>query len=105
MAFASTHENTNYARLNRLLVDVGHTVLRDIFDSKHPPANLHRVLALWRENYLLVFEFIPRVLKQARQKTRLYCAGCFVEKTEKARASCVQFAATDVKRKFSGNRT
>ncbi|KAK2557561.1 hypothetical protein P5673_020317 [Acropora cervicornis] len=45
MAFASTHENTNYARLSRLLVDVGRTVLRDIFDSKHPPANLHRVLS------------------------------------------------------------
>ena len=45
------------------------------------------------------------MLKQARQKTRLYCAGCFVEKIVKARASCVQFVATDVKRKFSGNRT
>ena len=43
-AFASTHENTNYARLCRLLVDFGGTVLRDTFDSKHPPANLHGVL-------------------------------------------------------------
>ena len=43
-AFASTHENTNYARLCRLLVDVGGTVLRDTFDSIHPPANLHGVL-------------------------------------------------------------
>ena len=45
MAFASTQENTNYARLCRLLVDVGSTVLRDTFDSKHPPANLHAVLS------------------------------------------------------------
>ena len=44
MALASTQENTNYARLCRLLVDVGATVIRDVFDSKHPPANLHRVL-------------------------------------------------------------
>ena len=42
-AFASTQENTNYARLCRLLVDVGCTVLRDTFNSIHPPANLHGV--------------------------------------------------------------
>ncbi|XP_015779667.1 PREDICTED: uncharacterized protein LOC107357539 [Acropora digitifera] len=44
-AFASTHETTNYARLCRLLVDVGCTVLRDTFDSFHRPANLHVVLS------------------------------------------------------------
>ena len=44
-AFASTQENTNYARLCRLLVDVGCTVLRDTFDSIHPSANLHVVLS------------------------------------------------------------
>ena len=44
-AFASTQENTNYARLCRLLVDVGCTVLRDTFDSIHPAANLHVVLS------------------------------------------------------------
>ena len=43
-AFLSTHKNTNYARLCRLLVDFGGTVLRDTFDSIHPPANLHGVL-------------------------------------------------------------
>ncbi|XP_067029222.1 NLR family CARD domain-containing protein 3-like isoform X2 [Acropora muricata] len=43
--FASTQENTNYARLCRLLVDVGCTVLRDTFDNIHPPANLHVVLS------------------------------------------------------------
>ena len=45
MAYASTQENTNYARLCRLLVDVGCTVLRDTFDSKYPPANLHVLLS------------------------------------------------------------
>ncbi|XP_015775395.1 PREDICTED: uncharacterized protein LOC107353578 isoform X3 [Acropora digitifera] len=43
--FASTQEDTNYARLCRLLVDVGCTVLRHTFDNKHPPANLHVVLS------------------------------------------------------------
>lgn len=44
-AFPSTKETTNYARLCRLLVDVGSQVLRDIFDRIHPPANLYAVLA------------------------------------------------------------
>ncbi|XP_067029220.1 NLR family CARD domain-containing protein 3-like isoform X2 [Acropora muricata] len=43
--FASTQENTNYARLCRLLVDVGCTALRDTFDNIHPPANLHVVFS------------------------------------------------------------
>ena len=43
--FASTRESTNYARLCHLLTDVGCTVLCDIFDSIHPPANLHVILA------------------------------------------------------------
>ena len=42
---ASTKETTNYARLCRLLVDVGSQAVRDIFDSIHPTAGLHLVLA------------------------------------------------------------
>ena len=45
VGFATTQDNTNYARLCRLLVDVGCTVLRDTFDSIHPPVNLHVVLS------------------------------------------------------------
>ncbi|XP_015768066.1 PREDICTED: uncharacterized protein LOC107346764 [Acropora digitifera] len=45
LAFASTQQTTNYARLCRLLVDVGCTVLRDTFDSIHSPVNLHHVLS------------------------------------------------------------
>ena len=37
---ASSVEKTNGAKLSRLLIDGGTTVLRDIFDSYHPPANL-----------------------------------------------------------------
>ena len=40
-----TQENAYYARLCRLLVDVGFTVLRDTFHRIHPPANLHVVLS------------------------------------------------------------
>ncbi|KAL9965547.1 hypothetical protein ACROYT_G029361 [Oculina patagonica] len=42
---ASTKETTNYARLCRLLVDVGSQALRDTFDGIHPPAGLYLVLA------------------------------------------------------------
>lgn len=42
---ASTKETTNYARLCRLLVDVGSQVLRDTFDGIHSPEGLHKVLA------------------------------------------------------------
>ena len=42
---ASTKETTNYARLCRLLVDVGSQALRDTFDRIHPPAGLHLVLS------------------------------------------------------------
>ena len=40
----STKETTNYARLCRLLVDVGTQALRDTLDVIHTPANLHLVL-------------------------------------------------------------
>ena len=43
-SYASTKETTNFARLYRLLVDVGSHALRNKFDSIHPPANLHGVL-------------------------------------------------------------
>ena len=42
-AFPSTKETTNYARLCRLLVDVGSQALRDTFDAIHPAGGLHIV--------------------------------------------------------------
>ena len=44
-AAPSTKETTNYARLCRLLVELGTRALKDTFDSIHPPARLHAVLA------------------------------------------------------------
>ena len=40
----TTKETSNYARLCRLLVEVGSHVLREIFDRIYPPGNLHTVL-------------------------------------------------------------
>ena len=42
---SSTKETTNYARLCRMLVDIGTQALRDTFDAIHSPANLHADLA------------------------------------------------------------
>ena len=42
---SSSKENINYARLCRLLIDVGTQALRDTFDAIHAPATLHSVLA------------------------------------------------------------
>ena len=50
---ASTKETTNYARLCRLLVDVGCLALRDTFDGIHPPAGLHLVFARHPEHATL----------------------------------------------------
>ena len=44
-SFSSTKETTNYARLCRLLVDVGTQGLREAFDRIHPPSHLHGILA------------------------------------------------------------
>ena len=44
-SFSSSKETTNYARLCRLLVDVGTQALRDTFDRIHPPNCLHWILA------------------------------------------------------------
>ena len=44
-ATSSTKETTNYARLCRLLVDVGTFVLRDYFDTMYTPRSLHTFLA------------------------------------------------------------
>ena len=42
--FPSTKDTTNYARLCRLLVDVGTRVLRETFDNIYPPGILHSEL-------------------------------------------------------------
>ena len=49
--FVSTKETTNYARLCRLLVDVGTQVLRSTFNKIHPPATLHTVLGSTSVHY------------------------------------------------------
>ena len=42
----STKENTNYARVCRLLVDVGSHVLRVTFDKIRPPGEIYTTVVL-----------------------------------------------------------
>ena len=51
-AFASpTRENTNYARLCRLLIDMGTEALRNLFNGIHSPANLRMILSRSSRHY------------------------------------------------------
>ena len=59
---ASSVEKTNGAKLSRLLIDGGTVVLRKIFDSYHPPANL---LADLNANYRTLNDLLrKRVLRR-----------------------------------------
>ena len=69
---ASTKETTNYARLCRLLVDVGSQALRDTFDRIHPPAELHLVLASGTPAYGTLQSLRKKRILNATQLEKLY---------------------------------
>ncbi|XP_022804757.1 NLR family CARD domain-containing protein 3-like [Stylophora pistillata] len=69
--FPSTKDTVNYARLCRLLVDVGSQALRDTFDAIHPPVGLHTVLARYPEHAILQSLKAKKVLN-ATQWGKLY---------------------------------
>lgn len=61
---ASSTEKTNGAKLRRLLIDGGTTVLRNIFDKYHPPASLAADLKV---NYSTLYNLLrKRVIRQAQ---------------------------------------
>ena len=69
---ASTKETTNYARLCRLLVDVGSQALRDTFDGIHPPAGLHGVLAHTNPAHATLQSLRKKKILNATQWGKLY---------------------------------
>ena len=69
--FPFTKETTNYARLCRLLVDVGSQALRDTFDAIHPPGRLPTVLGRHPVHAKLTFLKDKRVLNET-QWEKLY---------------------------------
>ena len=71
-ALASSVEKTNGAKLSRLLIDGGTTVLRKIFDGHHPPANLITDL---NANYSILNNLLRRRVLNGHQWDKLFPPG------------------------------
>ena len=69
---ASSVEKTNGAKLSGLLIDGGTTVLRNVFDSYHPPANLAAVL---NANYLTLNNLLKKKVLHKPQWDLLFPPG------------------------------
>ena len=69
---ASSREKTNGNKLRRLLIDGGTTVLRNIFDHYHPPANLASDL---NANYSILNNLFRRRVLNGRQWNKLFPPG------------------------------
>ena len=68
----SSVEKTNGAKLSRLLIDGGTTVLRKIFDGHHPPANL--IIDL-NANYPILNNLLSRRVLNGHQWDKLFPPG------------------------------
>ena len=68
----SSVEKTNGAKLSRLLIDGGTTVLRKIFDGHHPPANLITDL---NANYSILNNLLRRRVLNGHQWDKLFPSG------------------------------
>ncbi|XP_068732099.1 uncharacterized protein [Montipora capricornis] len=71
-AFPTTRESPNYARLCRLLVDVGSQALRDTFDRIHPSATLCHVLSNHSAAYSTLQSLRRKGVLNATQWGKLY---------------------------------
>ena len=69
---ASSEEKTNGAKLSRLLIDGGTTVLRNVFNRHHPPANL---VADFNANYLILDNLFRRRVLNGHQWDQLFPPG------------------------------
>ena len=69
---ASSREKTNGSKLNRLLIDGGTTVLRNIFDAIYPPANL---VADLNANYSILNKLLRRRVLNRHQWDKLFPPG------------------------------
>ena len=69
---ASSVEKTNGAKLSRLLIDGGTTVLRNEFDKHHPPANLAADL---KASYSILNNLLRRRVLNTHQWNKLFPPG------------------------------
>ena len=66
---ASSVEKSNGAKLSRLVIDGGTTVLRKVFDRHHPPANL---TADFNSNYSILNNLLRRRVLNRHQWNKLF---------------------------------
>ncbi|XP_068760746.1 uncharacterized protein [Montipora capricornis] len=69
---ASSKEKTNGAKLSRLIIDGGTTVLRSVFDTHHPPANLAADL---NSCYSILNNLLRRRILNGHQWDKLFPVG------------------------------
>ena len=69
---ASSVEKTNGAKLSRLLIDGGTTILRSVFDGYHPPANLAADLIA---NYSILHKLFSKKVLHKPQWDKLFPPG------------------------------
>ena len=69
---ASSEEKTNGSKLSRLLIDGGTTVLRNVFNYHHPPANLAAKL---NANYSALNNLLRRRVLNGHQWDKLFPPG------------------------------
>ncbi|XP_068760743.1 uncharacterized protein [Montipora capricornis] len=69
---ASSKEKTNGAKLSRLIIDGGTTVLRNVFDTHHPPANLAADL---NSCYSILNNLLRRRILNGHQWDKLFPVG------------------------------
>ena len=69
---ASSEEKTNGAKLSRLIIDGGTTVLRSVFDTHHPPAKLAADL---NSCYSILNNLLRRRILNGRQWDKLFPGG------------------------------
>ena len=69
---ASSEEKTNGSKLSRLLIDGGTTVLRNVFNHHHPPANLAADL---NANYSALNNLLRRRVLNGHQWDKLFPPG------------------------------
>ena len=72
LSLASSVEKTNGAKLSRLLIDGGTTVLRNEFDKHHPPANLAADL---NASYSILNDLLRRRVLNNHQWNKLFPPG------------------------------
>ncbi|XP_068742816.1 uncharacterized protein [Montipora capricornis] len=69
---ASSEDKTNGAKLSRLIIDGGTTVLRNVFDTHHPPANLAADL---NACYTTLVNLLHRRILNGHQWDKLFPGG------------------------------